>query len=130
MRVVQKIAALVLPVAVLAGAASAAHADPCLSIGSCAQQGVSNQISTTRNAIGQDAKQVTSGVTTTRDNLKNGVTSRVDNARNSATSRVTSAEQSVTNRVNTAENAPKNAIRKQRNRLSSDVRDATTLPHF
>ena len=130
MRFVQKIAALVLPVAVLAGAASVAHADPCLSLGACAQEGVSNQIGQTRNAIGRDGEQLTSGVRNTRDNLKNGVTSRIDGARESATNRVSNAEQSVTNRVNTATNAPKNAVKRERNRLSSDVQDATTLPRF
>ncbi|MBO1324728.1 hypothetical protein K2X14_06145 [Acetobacter sp. TBRC 12305] len=130
MRFVQRIAALVLPVAVLAGAATVAHADPCLSIGSCAQEGVSNQIGATRNAISRDGEQLTSGATNMRRNLKNGVSSRIDGARDSATNRVSNAENSVTNRVNTAANAPKNAVKKERNRLSSDVQDATTLPRF
>ncbi|MFT8471868.1 MAG: hypothetical protein ABF688_04765, partial [Acetobacter persici] len=105
MQFIRKIAVLGLPLATVLVSATAAHADPCLSLTSCAQQGVEN----TRNAVKTDANQFSSNLKNVGQSAQDQAKERWNNASEATRKKweaqrdkVTSAEQNAKDKWNNA----------------------------
>ncbi|MDE7547759.1 hypothetical protein PY793_07140 [Acetobacter fabarum] len=123
---IRKIALLGLPLFAFAGTASVAHADPCLSLSGCVQQGVNNQVESAKNA----GNQFTSGV---RDQAKQRWNSATEAEREkllakggaltskgaNATEKLNNAEKTVKDRWNNASTTEQQKILAQRDKLTN-----------
>ena len=129
---IRKIALLGLPLFAFAGTASVAHADPCLSLSGCVQQGVNNQVESAKNA----GNQFTSGV---RDQAKQRWNSATEAEREkllakggaltskgaNATEKLNNAEKTVKERWNNASATERQKILAQRDKLTNATNNVT-----
>lgn len=150
---IRKIALLGLPLVAFAGAASVAHADPCLSLSGCIQQDVSNQVSSAKDSAKNSGNQLVNGV---RDQAKQRWNNATETEREkllakggaltstgaNATEKLNNAEKTVKERWNNASTAERQKILAQRDKLTNAgnsvnnaeknvqdrVKKATTLP--
>ena len=147
---IRKIALLGLPLVAFAGAASVAHADPCLSLSGCIQQDVSNQVSSAKDSAKNSGNQLVNGV---RDQAKQRWNNATEAEREkllakggaltstgaNATEKLNNAEKTVKDRWNNASTAERQKILAQRDKLTNAgsnaeknvqdrVKKATTLP--
>ncbi|WP_338333352.1 hypothetical protein [Acetobacter sp. LMG 32666] len=133
---IRKIALLGLPLVAFAGAASVAHADPCLSLSGCLQQGAENQVNSAKDSVKNAGSQFTSGV---RDQAKQRWNNATEAEREkllakggaltstgaNATEKLNNAEKTVKDRWNNASTAERQKILAQRDKLTGAATAAT-----
>lgn len=150
---IRKIALLGLPLVAFAGAASVAHADPCLSLSGCLQQGVSNQVDSAKDSVKNSGNQLADGVRSQAKQRWNNATEAerekllakggaLTSVGANSTERLNNAEKSVKERWNNASTAERQKILAQGNKLTNSansvsnaeknvkdrIKNATTLP--
>ena len=133
MRFIQKFAVMSLSVAALAGTASLAHADPCLSLTGCLQQDAQDQLNATRDSVRNDANNLTSGFRNSgqaaRDQVRNSWNNSTQATREQLQAqrdRVTNAEKNVRDRWNNSGEEAREKLQAQRDRVTNaekSVRD-------
>ncbi|MCP1242299.1 hypothetical protein GOB86_06835 [Acetobacter lambici] len=133
---IRKIALLGLPLVAFAGTASVAHADPCLSLSGCLQQGAESQVDSAKDSVKNAGSQFTSGV---RDQAKQRWNSATEAEREkllakggaltssgaNATEKLNNAEKTVKDRWNNASTAERQKILAQRDKLTGAATAAT-----
>lgn len=126
----RKIAFLGLPLVAFAGAASVAHADPCLSLTGCIQQDAKSQLDSAKDSVKNTGSQFTSGI---RDQAKQRWNNATEAEREkllakggaltstgaNATEKLNNAEQSVKDRWNNASASERQKILAQRDKLTN-----------
>ncbi|MFT9067983.1 MAG: hypothetical protein ABF420_08070 [Acetobacter syzygii] len=127
---IRKIALLGLPLMTLAGGASVAHADPCLSLTGCLEQDAKSQLDSAKSSVKNTGSQFTSGM---RDQAKQRWNNATEAEREkllakggaltsqgaNATEKLNNAEKTVKDRWNNASQTEREKILAQRDKLTN-----------
>ncbi|MFT9214657.1 MAG: hypothetical protein ABF513_00135, partial [Acetobacter malorum] len=125
MQFIRKIAIMGLPLATALVSATAAYADPCLSLTSCAQQQVQQGVENTRNAVKTDTNQFSSNLKNARQSAQDQAKVRWNNASDATRqkweaqrNKVTNAEQNAKDKWNNASEETRKKWEAQGNKVT------------